>query len=328
MEAARLVSCGPHPHRKALRALYEMLVLPWLAMRLGVDVLFFPYLVVPVWRRPSCVVTLYDLMFKWTDQTDFTWLKKRYIDWSTNRVKKRARHIFTVSEFCRRDIITRLGARPDRVSVTPIGLDTAVDMRQNVSSSRAGDRYLLSVASAYPHKRLDLLIACFERLAAEHPSLRLKLAGTYGSTPQCLAALGDVVRASPVADRIDLVSRVPLAELAALYRDATVYVSASEFEGFGIPVLEAMAAGCPVAASPAAAVMETLDGHGWIAADCSAEALGAAISEAMQARRDRPERLVEARTRAIEFYRWERAAEEAERVFTTIGDADISGQPT
>jgi glycosyltransferase involved in cell wall biosynthesis len=326
VEAARVVSCGPDPYRKTMRALHELFVLPQLAKGLGVDVLFFPYLVVPVWRRPPCVVTLYDLMFKWTDQTDFTWLKKQYIDWSTNRLRKRARHIFTVSQFCRRDIIARLGVRPDRVSVTPIGLDTAMDLRHSTGPPHVGDRYLLSVASAYPHKRLDLLVACFERIAVEHPSLRLKLAGTYGSTPMCLAALRDVVRASSVADRIDLVSRLPPAELAALYRDATVYVSASGFEGFGIPILEAMAAGCPVAASPAAAVMETLDGHGWIAADWSSEALGAAISEAMQARRDQPERLLHARARAIEFYRWERAAEEAERVFTIIGDADTAGQ--
>jgi len=326
-DAARIVSGGPHPHRKARRALYEVFVLPRLARRLGVDVLFFPYLIVPFWRRPQCVVTVYDLVFKWTDQTDFTWLKKHYIDWSANRLRKRARHIFTISEFCRRDIIGRLGVRPDRVSVTPIGLETAVDLKHNVGSPPVDDRYLLSVASAYPHKRLDLLVACFERIATERPSLRLKLAGTYGSTPQCLAALRDAVRASPVADRIELVPRLPPAELAALYRDATAYVSASEFEGFGIPVLEAMAAGCPVAASPAAAVIETLDGHGWIAVDWSGEALGAAIAEAIQARRDRPERLLQARARAVEYSRWERAAEEAERVFTNIGDADTATQP-
>ena len=165
-------------------------------------------------------------------------------------------------------------------------------------------------------------MVCFERLAAEYPFLRLKLAGTFGSTPQCLAALRQVVRGSSVAERIDLVPRLPSSELAALYRGAAVYVSASEFEGFGIPVLEAMAAGCPVAASPAEAVMETLDGHGWIAADWSGEALGASILEAMHGRRDRPERLAQARARATEFYRWERAAEEAERVFAMVGDAE------
>src|SRR5437879_2270167 len=125
-------------------------------------------------------------MFKWSDRTDFSWLKKQYIDWSINRLRKRMRHIFTISEFCRRDIVTRLDVRPDCVSVTPIGLDTAVSLTYRDGPSHVYDPYLLSVASAYPHKRLELLVTCFERIAAAHPSLRLKLAGTYGSTPLCL----------------------------------------------------------------------------------------------------------------------------------------------
>src|SRR5439155_9453453 len=127
--AAGRVSCGPHPDRKTLRSLYEMFLLPPLAHGLGVAVLFFPYLVVPVWRRPRCVVTLYDLMFQWTNRTDFTWAKRHYINWTANRLRRRAHHIFTISQFCRRDIIARLGVRPERVSVTPIGLDPAVDLR-------------------------------------------------------------------------------------------------------------------------------------------------------------------------------------------------------
>src|SRR5260370_39707470 len=97
-----------------------MVGLPQVATGLGVDLLFFPYLVVPIWRHQPCVVTLYDLMFKWTDQTDFTWLKKQYIDWSTNRLRRRARHIFTVSQFCRRAIMGPLGGPPDPNSVKPL----------------------------------------------------------------------------------------------------------------------------------------------------------------------------------------------------------------
>src|SRR5260370_27177061 len=131
-----------------------MVGLPQVATGLGVDLLFCPYLVVPIGRHAACVVTLYDLMFKWTDQTDFTWLKKQYIDWSTNRLRRRARHIFTVSQFCRRDIMARLGVRADRISVTPIGLDTTVELTHGGGAGDVCPRHPSSVPRGTSDNRL------------------------------------------------------------------------------------------------------------------------------------------------------------------------------
>jgi glycosyltransferase involved in cell wall biosynthesis len=123
--------------------------------------------------------------------------------------------------------------------------------------------YLLSVAGAYPHKRLDILLAAFSSIAGERPDLQLVLAGTHAGRPDAVARLRAQADDTGLGSRIRFLPRLPRKEVPRLFACATAFVSASEFEGFGIPVLEAMGAECPVAAAPAEAVIEDGAAGGW-----------------------------------------------------------------
>ena len=150
---------------------------------------------------------------------------------------------------------SRLGADPDRVVTVSVGAETIV----SGPSVPAGPPTVLYPATTHPHKNHRLLVEAFDRVAARHPNARLVLTGGRG------AAEADVVRAIATAKhagRIDRTGRVPVADLARHLADADVVAFPSAYEGFGIPVLEAMAAGVPVLVAdgtPAADLVQGCD---------------------------------------------------------------------
>jgi glycosyltransferase involved in cell wall biosynthesis len=187
-------------------------------------------------------------------------------------------------------------------------------------------RYLLSVAGAYPHKRLEVLLEAFGILSREDPDLHLVMAGTHVGTVGAIERLRASAMASPAAGRIVFLPPVAREALPAVFARAAALVSSSHFEGFGIPVLEAMAVGCPVAASPAEAVVELLDDYGWVARDFTLEALVAAIRGALTARSSAWEVIAQAQVRARTVYTWDSAAEALEEAFATVSSPVDDGR--
>lgn len=311
---ATLVACGPHPNHRAARVLFEQLRLPGQAARHGVETIFFPMAVAPRWRWPRAVVTIHDLLLL-SRPTDFPWRKRAYLRWVYGRVARRAAHLVTVSHFCKREICDKLGVPAHKITVASSGVDEVFLAPPGGKNGRLElpSRYLLSVAGAYPHKRLGVLVDAFEVVARDETDLHLVLVGTHTGRPEAIARVREQAARARAADRIVFVPPLAREAVPAVFAGAAALVSASEFEGFGIPVLEAMAVGCPVAASPAEAVVEVLGGSGFLARDFTVDALARAVRAALSARGG--DMIRRAQDRARMHYTWEAAASELERAF-------------
>src|SRR5206468_3537012 len=137
--------------------------------------------------------------------------------------------------------------------VIHLGIDRAVFFPAASAPEPGDDSYLLSVGTIEPRKNLLRALAAFEKVASGHPGLRWKIAGQRGWG---WAEFSKALSQSPARDRVDVLGPVPDAALGDLYRKALAFVFPTVWEGFGFPVIEALACGTPVAASKLPALEE------------------------------------------------------------------------
>ena len=172
---------------------------------------------------------------------------------------RRSRLVITISEHAARAVVDRFDVPEDRVRPIHLGLDHSV--------FRPGDeprgRFLVYPARAWPHKNHERLFEAFAELRRRHPDLELVLTAYEGPTPAGARSLGHVSRD----------------ELVRLYRTAAGLVFPSLYEGFGQPTLEAMACGCPVASSNAAALPEVCGDAARLFDPTSTDDMVAAVEE-------------------------------------------------
>jgi glycosyltransferase involved in cell wall biosynthesis len=158
-----------------------------------------------------------------------------------------ARHVLTNSRFTAAEIQRCTGLPAERITVIPLGYDAEAFCPGPPEPGSEQRPYLLHVGQAYPHKNLRRLIQAFAQVASAHPELRLVLAGKPHATetPQ----LQTLVAELGLQSRVEFRAYVPASNLPDLYRGALALVFPSLWEGFGLPVLEAMACGTPVITS-------------------------------------------------------------------------------
>jgi glycosyltransferase involved in cell wall biosynthesis len=232
--------------------------LPRLLRRLRPQLGHFQY-ALPLGFRGRSVVTLHDISFE-TDAGAMGRVDRLVFRSVVPRAARRADHVLVVSERTRRDVEERYRLAPEKVTVTPNGVDP--------SFSPGGERdgYLLFVGAI--QRRKDPLAALE---AARSVGLPLVVAG-----PEKEPALARRLREGGA----DLRGYVSKTELADLYRGAAALVLPSRFEGFGLPVLEAMACGTPVVAAPEPALREVAGDAAVYAEDGDfAAAVGRALDE-------------------------------------------------
>ncbi len=283
------------------RILWEQTVLPLEAWRYGLDVMFNPGFTAPLLAPCPCVTTFHDVQhkrhpeyFRWFDLPFW-----RFLLWAAAH---RSRRIIAVSEAARADVAHFYRLAPERIVVAAHGVHSQFF---GLDRSRL-ERYLLYPSTLHPHKNHERLIRAYARRRHEE---KLVLAGMPGFRAQVIEKL---VADLGLSDSVELTGWLSREELLRLYERAYAFVYPSTFEGFGMPVLEALAAGIPVAcasipslrevAGDAALFFDPLD------EDAIAEALER-ISEDTELRG----RLAAAGPEQARPFTWERAAE------TTLG---------
>lgn len=208
------------------------------------------------------VATIYDLTTQLFPQ-HHTALNRA---WDGRRLRWLSRHaarVMCISEATRRDLARLQPALAARAEVTLLAnasdtTESPDDAARRLRSLRTAhglgdDRYVLTVGTLEPRKNHLRLVHAFGHMAAAHPGLRLLLAGRPGwKSDALLRAIAD----SPVRERIHLLGGVSADDLASLYRGASVFAYPSSYEGFGLPLLEAMAAGVPAVTSTASSLPE------------------------------------------------------------------------
>jgi glycosyltransferase involved in cell wall biosynthesis len=201
------------------------------------DVFFAPAYTAPLALSMPLAVTIHDVSFaahpEWFTPREGA--RRRLL---TRRAAGAAAAILTDSQFSRAEIERHLGVASAQVEVIYPGV-----------TSRAGapvrrEPLVLFAGSVFNRRRLPSLMAAFARVAAARPRVRLVIAGADRTYPPI--DLRRAAEALNVADRVDIREYVEEAELAALYRRASVFAFLSEYEGFGFPPLEALSAGTPV----------------------------------------------------------------------------------
>jgi glycosyltransferase involved in cell wall biosynthesis len=230
---------------------------------------------------------------------------------------RKADAIIAVSEATRADVVERLGARADRVTVIPEAVDASFapppreEARRLVSARFAvASRYVLYVGQFDPRKNMDGLVSAFAQAAQADRELRLVVAGDLGKLAVFL--YDAIERGHAPRDRVVLAGHVTEAELAALYAGAECLLHAALLEGFGLTPLESLAAGTPVVGLRAGAVEEVVGDAGVLVtrADELGDALVAYLADGTLQERLR------ARTRArAALFSWDRAARDTLAVY-------------
>lgn len=216
------------------------------------DVLHFPYDSCVAWKRGKFVATIHDVKpLLFPELRARTNLNSRIEQWLVGDRWKTIDHVITISEHSRRDLLAHVPLRAGHVTVTPLGLDA--ERFRPAERRGEGRPYVFCLAGSDPTKNVGSLVEAFAKLPETLRSrYDLLLAGDVCKRTDIRMAIERL----GIGRQTELAGVVSDAELVAYYQQATVFVFPSLYEGFGLPVLEAMGCGCPVICSNVSSLPE------------------------------------------------------------------------
>ncbi|MGQ9626424.1 MAG: glycosyltransferase family 4 protein [Anaerolineae bacterium] len=263
-----------------VRILWEQAIQPFLLKSAEVELLHSLAFVSPAFSPCPSVVTIYDLSFLLYPQR-FRLPNRLYLSLFTRLSARRARRVIAISESTKRDIVRLLGISEQKVAVIYPGLDGACRPLppEDVAAFRARrglpERFIFFLGTLEPRKNVPNLVRAYALLRQKgSKGVRLVIAGARGWMYEDIFA---TVEALGLGEEVVFPGYIPQEELPFWYNAAEVFVYPSLYEGFGMPVLEAMACGTPAIVADASSLPEVVGGAGLKVPPLDAESLAEAM---------------------------------------------------
>lgn len=288
----------------------EQLRLPVLLRRMKLDLFHSPTFTAPVLQVCPTIMTIHDLIHILFPE-DYTLYHRFYYQIVVRAVAQRAARVLTVSEASRRDIIRLLQVEGDRIVCISNGVESGFHPASQPDATRKALREKWAIDGSFifwagnprPHKNLLGALQVFQEVRRDYPR-RLSLVVHGVSEDEafriagCLAPLDGVLFINRLADE----------DLVELYSLAELFLSLSHYEGFCLPVLEAMACGAPIVASNIPAIAETTAGAALLVDPCDTPLVAKTIRMVLEDRELQTEMRKKGRERS-RMFTWRRVAE-------------------
>jgi len=311
---------------RAVRVVSHIAGVPWQQVRVplallqdSVNVFHSPTFTLPLAAPCPAVVTIHDLAILRYPELSET-ANRRYLSRLMPPSIRRADAIITMSDFVRNELCEHFGVRASKVFTVPPGIDHDLwrpappeVVRRTLDHMGLQEPYLIFVGTREPRKNLVRLVQAFSLVTRGFPRLRLLLVGKQGFPSPFQTSLEQAIAATP---GVDVLPYAPRESLPLLVQGSLGLCYVSVYEGFGVPIIEALALGTPVVTSIGTAMEETTKGVAELVDPFDVESIAWGIQRMLS--RSDPDRRLQGIERA-RFYRWERAALKTADIYGQVG---------
>ncbi len=304
------------------RFYWDQFTYPKIARAKKVDILHQPCFSAPLSFNKPVVVTIHDIISLLFPETIPFASRMFYSKWMPFSYRK-ASKIITISQSTKRDIVRVLGIPESKITVIPLGFDKKMEERQSKNKIEEVKKkyhlpqnYLLHIGTLEPRKNLDFLIDVFAEVIQKDDKNDLHLVIT-GKKGWYYEGLFEKVKNLSLEKRVIFTGYIDEEDKAAIYQGARIFTFPSIYEGFGLPPLEAMAAGIPVISSNTSSMPEVIGDAGILISPYDKSAWVKAICDVDSSEKLRSE-MIRKNLDQVKKFSWDKTAEKTIEIYTKV----------